>query len=261
MLDSKSIPKADSFNGKVEDWSEWKFGFKSYITMLGLSGMVREAEANPEEPEILDMTPEAEHQAHLLYHLLVQLCKGKARNIARGVEEGNGFKLWRALLREYEPDAAGRHQGMLGGLLAPTSWANLDKHSFESKFVEWEQAIVEYERQSHKRFDDDNKVAVVLKWAPADLKHSLLSGHPGNRANFAALRAALMLLIKGDIEYDASGLPVQSPAASSRRGGHSHGRNDDAMQVDAIQQWQPKGRGKGKERKGHEKGKKNGKKW
>ena len=121
MLDSKSIPKADSFNGKVEDWSEWKFGFKSYITMLGLSGMVREAEANPEEPEIIDMTPEAEHQAHLLYHLLVQLCKGKARNIARGVEEGNGFKLWRALLREYEPDAAGRHQGMLGGLLAPTS--------------------------------------------------------------------------------------------------------------------------------------------
>ena len=71
MLDSKSIPKADSFNGKVEDWSEWKFGFKSYITMLGLSGMVREAEANPEEPEIIDMTPEAEHQAALLYHLLV----------------------------------------------------------------------------------------------------------------------------------------------------------------------------------------------
>ena len=74
MLDSKSIPKADTFNGKVEDWSEWKFGFKSYITMLGLSGMVREAEANPEEPEIIDMTLEAEHQATLLYHLLVQLC-------------------------------------------------------------------------------------------------------------------------------------------------------------------------------------------
>ena len=108
MLDSKSIPKADTFNGKVEDWAEWKFGFKSYVTMLGLSTKMREAELNPEEPELIDMTTEAETSAHLLYHLLVQLCKGKARNVARGTEEGNGFKLWRALLREYEPDEAGR---------------------------------------------------------------------------------------------------------------------------------------------------------
>ena len=261
MLDSKSIPKADTFNGKVEDWAEWKFGFKSYVTMLGLSIKMREAELNPEEPELIDMTTDAEQSAHLLYHLLVQLCKGKARNVARGTEEGNGFKLWRALLREYEPDAAGRHQGMLGGLLAPTSWANLNKHDFESKFIEWEQAIVEYERQSHKRFDDDNKVAVVLKWAPAELKASLLSGHPGNRANFVALRSALMLLIKGDIEYDASGLPVQAQPAG-KRGGHAHRRDDDAMQVDAMH-WQPhhnQHNPKGKWQKGHGKSKDSGKK-
>ena len=36
MLDSKSIPKADSFNGKVEDWSEWKFSFRYYAYLLGL---------------------------------------------------------------------------------------------------------------------------------------------------------------------------------------------------------------------------------
>ena len=82
LLDAKTVPKVDTFSGKFEDWREWKFGFVSYISLLGGGQLLREAAAQPGEIVMSELTAETLHQGHLLYHLLVQITRGKARQLA-----------------------------------------------------------------------------------------------------------------------------------------------------------------------------------
>eukprot|EP00975_Prorocentrum_lima_P006899 1483202-Prorocentrum_lima.AAC.1 len=56
-----------------------------------------------------------------LFNALAQNCRGKALNVVRRSERGNGFQAWAMLVREYQPDLAGRHTAILMSLLAP-SW-------------------------------------------------------------------------------------------------------------------------------------------
>ena len=100
--DIKSVPKAETFSGKDEDWIEWSFAFRSYAFVLGIQQEMRAVDAMTDPPETVDMTPDIERSGELLYHVLVQLLKGKARRIAMSSEQGNGFKLWYELIRPYE---------------------------------------------------------------------------------------------------------------------------------------------------------------
>ena len=92
--DIRTVPKADSFTGKDEDWNEWAFSFRSYVYMLGSADLLEQASASSNPLETVDMTDEVQRQGEMLYHVLVQLLKGKARRIAMASERGNGFKLW-----------------------------------------------------------------------------------------------------------------------------------------------------------------------
>ena len=74
------------------------------------------------ESELVDMAENAVVQAKVLYHVLVQILKGKARVIARQAERNNGFALWVKFKKEYEPDVRGRFPSMLMGVLNPKSW-------------------------------------------------------------------------------------------------------------------------------------------
>ena len=97
----------------------------------------------------------------------------------------------------------GRHQSMLSGLLAPTGWRSSKTNEFASKLLEWEIDVASYEAQSGKVFDDDNRVAVVLKWAPDCIRTPIMAGADTNRASYAALRLAIMSFIKCHHSYDS----------------------------------------------------------
>lgn len=117
------------------------------------------------------------------------------------VQESLGtYSKWRLLLAEYEPRVPGRHQAMLGGLLAPTGWKNLTRKQFETALMAWELTVNQYQAQSGKMFGDGNKVAVILKWSPDEIRKPLMSGHPCIRDNSALLRASVFQLIKGDVD-------------------------------------------------------------
>ena len=116
-FDLKQIPKSRSVSGKDEDWSDWTFSFRSYASLMGLGPAMKSCESLTAPPAIVDMTIDAENQAGLLYHILVQLSEGKARNLCKAAETDNGFHVWWLWIREYESTIPGRHQGMLMALL------------------------------------------------------------------------------------------------------------------------------------------------
>ena len=131
VLDARSVPKCDSFSGKDEDWIEWSFTFRSYVFVLGLGPTLIMCEALGAAPEAGDMEPTVARQSELLYHLLVQMLKGKAKKKAMAAEVSNGFKLWFELKESYERAVPGRHQSMLMQLLRPR-WAHVAPKEFES---------------------------------------------------------------------------------------------------------------------------------
>ena len=101
VLDARSVPKCESFSGKDEYWSEWSFAFRSYVFVLGLGPSLILCESLGVAPETGDMEPNVVRQSELLYHLLVQMLKGKSKKKAMTVEVSNGFKLWFELKESY----------------------------------------------------------------------------------------------------------------------------------------------------------------
>ena len=89
--DLRSVPKCDGFSGKDEDWLEWSFAFRSYAYVLQVGAQIRTCETMAEPPETVDMDEPTERHSEMLYHVLVQLLKGKARNKAMAGEVANGF--------------------------------------------------------------------------------------------------------------------------------------------------------------------------
>ena len=206
---------------------------------------VQAVELLADPPDLVDMTREAEANAIMLYHVLVQMLKGKSKKRAMACEVGNGFKLWWELRHAYESMIPGRHQSMLMALLKP-DWSSVPARDFESAILDWELAVQRYEQQSTKNFDDDNKLATVLMWAPETLRLAINAGDPQNRASYPRLCAALLNLINGNITFSPGGLASGNP---------------DAMQVDAVKGKfkGTKSKGKGKDTKGKSKGKGDGK--
>ena len=122
-------------------------------------------------------------------------------------ERGNGFKLWWELTRAYESHIPGRHQAMLMSPLKPEKWSSVKFEDFEGVLLEWELDIQTYEQHSSKTFDDDHKVATVLRWSPAEIRSSLMSGDPSNRDSYARTRSAILTMLRGRTVFDSRGAP------------------------------------------------------
>ena len=76
--DLRSVPKCDSFSGRDADCLEWSFAFRSYAYVLQVEAQLHTCESLADSPETVDMDEPTERQSEMLYHVLVQLLKGKA---------------------------------------------------------------------------------------------------------------------------------------------------------------------------------------
>ena len=82
VIDTRALGKCPNFSGEQSQWSEWKFHFTSWVTLLDWNGLDIEeylgtAAASP--PETLDMSafgPSALSVAKSLYAMFALLCKG-----------------------------------------------------------------------------------------------------------------------------------------------------------------------------------------
>ena len=94
MLDTKCLPRIESFSGKEADWEEWKFSAVAFLHNLGLGPALKELNNRTDAPNLLEMMGAREEMANVLYNQLAQLLRGTAKKIAMRCEAGNGFEIW-----------------------------------------------------------------------------------------------------------------------------------------------------------------------
>ena len=83
-----------------------------------------------------------------LHAVLTVRCQHKALGIVTLAGKNQGFKAWKGLLAEYEPQAGNRYAAVLTSLLNPP-WAT-DERLFADAIVDWDNSIARYEIQSGK---------------------------------------------------------------------------------------------------------------
>eukprot|EP00971_Amphidinium_carterae_P091178 1804676-Amphidinium_carterae.1 len=99
--------------------------------------------------------------------MLLQATKARALSLVMAAEEGNGYLAWRALMKEYKPSLASRHNAMLVAVLSPKF---VDSKPFSEQMVEWRRLVEQYKRASGKDVDNSMKVAILTQHAPGKMR-------------------------------------------------------------------------------------------
>eukprot|EP00439_Symbiodinium_sp_Y106_P052723 s3817_g7.t1 len=226
LIDTKAYGKLRSFDGKEESWSTWPFVARSYFGLLSpaFENYLTQAEGRQGPMPLRDMTEQEAIHARTLYHVLVQSVEGKALSILMNVEKLNGLEGWRALVDAYQPDLGGRHTSMLMGIISP-SW-------------EKDQAV--------DIVSSATKIAVLMKYAPANLRGALRTNASMMGADYERVKKFMRDWLQSGVNYNSGGDYV----APSTPGGPI------PMDVGAIDKGKGvKGKGKGKDGKGKGKAK------
>eukprot|EP00972_Heterocapsa_arctica_P095236 14045114-Heterocapsa_arctica.AAC.1 len=83
-------------------------------------------------------------------------------------KRADGIGAWRALVREFEPETAGRYCAVLANVLTPP-WTE-DAGPFMDQLLAWEKLIGDYETIAGADVPDMIKRAVVQRWATKEVK-------------------------------------------------------------------------------------------
>ena len=140
-----------------------------------------------------------------LFDLFVETLNGRAALMLRVCEKGNGFQVWSRLHKEYEAKSASRFQGMLSSIMHPEHWRTLKTAEFMENYTKRLGDIAAYEAQKNKVIEDDVKVAVIMKYAPEEVKMALRQAAPSIGESFRALEQVMLNFIISGREYDGQG--------------------------------------------------------
>ena len=241
LIDTKTVGRVKDFSGEEGDWELWRFRFEGWCSLLdatgGLSQLLQQAHEHPDAIDTETLGESAVNWGHLLYGLFSQVLQGKAASICMRVQRGNGLEVWRQVVKEYEPNLAGRHTAVLMSLLNPP-WVEgryrADLSLFVVDLLEWERKIARYEQETKEPFADRMKIATVFKHGPLELKRVLQAHSHTIGASYAAMRAHIEAFINSGREFTSAGISAKDPGPQP-------------MEVGALSKGvgKPKGKGKG----------------
>ena len=240
-LELRGFGRPHSFSGKDEEWPDWSFVMRSYLSLIDaeLAEVLEKAETITSVITLADLEqarPAVVVHVRHAYYQLAMTCKGPALGIIRAVERNNGVEAWRRLHKRFEPDGGPRLQNMMTRILQPGDFPDTAT-GFETALVAWEGLIEKWEQASGGDLDDQVKITVLMSRAPLAIRSFLqLQGI----TTYTRLREIL-------VGYFISQLKFTDPLAGLTTG-------TVPMQVDALTQKGGKAKGKGKD-KGKDRGK------
>ena len=91
-----------------------------------------------------------------------------------GTPSRNGLETYRRLVREYEPNVAGRRLAMLSGIMTANGLKKVRNESdYLTALSEWEDEVESYQKLTGVTLDEAIKVAILTDAAPDDLKQHI----------------------------------------------------------------------------------------
>ena len=111
----QKLDKPPIYNGKEDDWNEWSFVMRSYLSLLSVHIPALLASAEDATNQDMSMarikatlTDNGLTAAQKLFHVLVMNVRGPALAVIRRITDMKGALAWRALITRYAPNTAPR---------------------------------------------------------------------------------------------------------------------------------------------------------
>ena len=191
LLALKDIRQHDAFTGKQEDFESWIFAFEAEAGALGWGELIREV-AEKTEP-IRPQEGWIGLIARNLFLLLAHKTKSKAQVLVRHVPDQNGLEALRMIYREFRPQGNIPSHTLLTTIIQPRWW-NKAPHSsrpFPDVLLDWDDLILQYERDSKEVLSDALKCATVMGYAPESVRLMLTAAPHEYRTNHGLMRQLL----------------------------------------------------------------------
>ena len=179
---SARLPLPDKFDGKMENWEDWSWQVKAYVSLFKVEALrvLEDAETarSPITDDILErlevdttelVDTELVKFSRQLHYLLTQITSGSARLVVRGNTELNGFESWRLLARRFSLPGTALDISLLTRVLE----FKFRPDHFEQDYSEWETLKARYERQSGSALPDSILVATLLSKTTGALQQHL----------------------------------------------------------------------------------------
>ena len=119
------------FSGKEHEYQNWLEHILSWATLFNsaVSGHLEAAKDHPQEIVYDQLPGEMQVLTQLVFHVLMQICRGRANTILRRVPRRNGFEAFRRLHDRFHVQTDGKHLADLQHLMHPV-WKK-DGEAFE----------------------------------------------------------------------------------------------------------------------------------
>ena len=120
----QKLGKPPIYSGKDDEWSDWSFVMRSYVSLLFVHVPALLAGAQDTSSPDMGMTriratltEDGVTAAKKLFHVLVMNVRGPALAVIRGITDMNGAWAWRALSTRHAPNTAPRVQSLMSAIL------------------------------------------------------------------------------------------------------------------------------------------------
>ncbi|CAE8660968.1 unnamed protein product [Polarella glacialis] len=205
LLDLRCLLQPPQLGPTDNEFAEWKFQLENVLTPLSIEHYMSGSVAMERDPTMAEMNEAERMLARFLYTVLVATTPKakKAAVLLRGIHDKNGFAGWRRLCRMFQPDVTTRHTAVFAGLLRPRWTA---REPFEPQLMQWGNEVDLYELESGDSMSDKTRVAVVLQYAPPEIKDFIRRCTTDVTMDYATLRAAICGYIHKGESYGPTGI-------------------------------------------------------
>ena len=176
------LPLPDEFNGKMEQWQEWSWQVKAYVSLFEVEALRVLVNAEVADASITDDalkclkasdselgdTELVEFSRHL-HRLLSRITSGSAQLVVRRDVELNGFETWRLLTEKFSLPGTAPEISLLKRILE----FKFGTEQFEQDLSEWETLKTKYERQAETALPDSILVTTLLSRTTGTLQQHL----------------------------------------------------------------------------------------
>ena len=222
----QKLGRPPNYNGKEDEWDEWSFVMRGYVSLLSVHMPALLAGAEDTTSPDMSMariratlTEGGAAAAQKLFHVLVMNVRGPALAVIRGITDMNGALAWRALITRYAPKTAPRVQSLMSAILNVKPFPS-ELTAYEIALDEWQENIRKWESIWGDRFNVSMKKTIFLDKSPSTVRIPL---QMQSLDTFEAMTAVALQFLQHNAQYQA-GVTV-SP--NNRKG-------PDDMEIDAT---------------------------
>ena len=162
-----------SLDEELSGWPEWAFCFKNWLSVQddAFREDLKRVETATSIVAFDSYEAGTKTRAIRLYAILATYLRNRPLRILRSVTDGDGFRVWRALVDELQPSSRPRALALAQALVKFPPFR--EGGSLLDYTLAFERLLAEYEKVAPHPYSDDLKISTLLAGLPVDIKRYL----------------------------------------------------------------------------------------